>query len=100
MAKDTFKVSTQAAPACGANGARNVAFKTASIEVIRRGYDKFIIVGDASASNFWSGDHSQDMVVKVIPEGSREAANALSARQQLGDNWQELLSKGAPTTCS
>ena len=99
MSKDTFKVATQAAPACGPNGARNVAFKTASIEVIRRGYDKFVISGDASNSDFWSGEHKQDMVVKIIPENSPEASNALSAREQLGDNWKELLEKGAPTTC-
>lgn len=99
MAKDTFKVATNAAPACGPNGARNVAFKTASIEVIRRGYDKFIVAGDSSNENFWSGDHKQDMVIKVIPENSPEARNALSAREQLGDNWKEAIQKGAPTTC-
>ncbi len=99
MSKDTFKVATHAAPACGPNGARNVAFKTASIEVIRRGHDKFILSGDASNSDFWSGEHKQDMVIKIIPEGSREAANALSAREQLGSNWKDQLEKGAPTTC-
>jgi hypothetical protein len=100
MAKDTFKVATNAAPACGPNGARNVAFKTASIEVIRRGGDKFIVTGDNSESDFWSGDHQQGMVIKMIPEGSAEARNALSAREQLGPEWQTMLSKGAPTTCS
>jgi hypothetical protein len=99
MSKDTFKIATQAAPACGPNGARNVAFKTASIEVIRRGYDKFVIQGDAANSDFWSGAHKQDMVVRIIPEGSPEAANALSAKEQLGDNWKEVLEKGAPNTC-
>jgi len=39
------------------------------------------------------------MIVKVIPENSAEARNALSARKQLGDNWQELVTEGAPTTC-
>ncbi|EAQ46584.1 hypothetical protein MED193_15352 [Roseobacter sp. MED193] len=99
MSLDTFKVSTVAAPACGPNGARNVAFKTAAIEVIRRGGDKFMLTGDASQSDFWSGSHNQSMVVKVVPEGSREAKNALSARQQLGSNWQEVLAEGSPTTC-
>ena len=83
MSKDSFKVATQAAPACGPNGARNVAFKSASIEVISRGYDKFVLVGDANNSDFWTGAHKQDMVVRVIAEGSPEAANALSAREQL-----------------
>ena len=99
MSKDTFKVATNAAPACGVNGARNVAFKSAAIEVIRRGGDKFIIVGDSQDSNFWSGEHSQDMVVRLIPENSPEAGNALSARNQLGADWQTALSKGTPLTC-
>ncbi len=100
MSKDTFKVATQAAPACGPNGARNVAFKSAAVEVIRRGQDKFIVQGDSHDSDFWSGDHKQDMVIRVIPEKSPEAKNALSAREQLGDNWKEAVQKGAPTTCS
>jgi len=99
MARDTFKIATQAAPACGPNGARNVAFKSAAVEVIRRGHDKFIIVGDNSNENFWTGDHKQDMIVKVIPENSPEARNSLSAREQLGATWQEAYAKGAPVTC-
>lgn len=99
ISKDTFKVSTQAAPACGPNGARNVAFKTASIEVIRRGHDKFVLSGDTNDSDFWSGNHKQDMIIRIIPEGSREASNALSAREQLGSDWREQLEKGAPNTC-
>lgn len=100
MAQDTFKVATQAAPACGSNGARNVAFKSAAVEVIRRGHDRFILVGDNNADNFWTGSHQQDMVVKIIPENSPEARNALSARQQLGSNWQQIIAKGAPVTCT
>lgn len=100
MSQNTFKVATTAAPACGPNGARNVAFKTAAVEVIRRGGDKFVLVGDANNSNFWSGTHDQSMVVRVVQENSREASNALSARNQLGANWQEVLAKGAPTTCT
>lgn len=100
MSQDTFKVATTAAPACGPNGARNVAFKTAAVEVIRKGADKFILVGDANNSNFWSGTHDQSMVVRIIPENSPEARNALSARGQLGAEWQEIVAKGAPTTCT
>lgn len=106
MSRDTFKVDTHAAPACGPAGARNVAFKTAAIEVIRKGGDKFIIVGDQSNSglqgDFFSGFHqnfSQGIVVRVIPENSPEARNALSARETLGAKWREVVSKGAPTTC-
>lgn len=100
MSQDTFKVATTAAPACGPNGARNVAFKTAAVEVIRRGADKFILVGDTSKSDFWSGSHGQSMVVKIIPENSPEARNALSARGQLGSDWQAIIAEGVPTTCT
>lgn len=100
MSQDTFKVATMAAPACGPNGARNVAFKTAAIEVIRRGGDKFVLVGDTNTSNVWSGAHDQSMIVRIIPENSAEARNALSARTQLGADWQAVLAEGAPTTCS
>ena len=100
MSQDTFKVATTAAPACGPNGARNVAFKTAAVEVIRKGGDKFVLVGDSNNSNFWSGSHAQSMIVRIIPESSPEARNALSARGQLGADWQEIVSKGAPITCT
>lgn len=106
MSKDTFKVATHAAPACGPAGARNVAFKSAAIEVIRKGGDKFLILGDQTDSglqgDFFSGfnqNYSQGMVVKVVAEGSAEARNALSAREILGAGWQEVVAKGAPTTC-
>ncbi|GGE00768.1 hypothetical protein GCM10011345_02590 [Gemmobacter megaterium] len=107
MSKDTFKVQTHAAPACGPTGARNLAFKAAAIEVIRKGGDKFVIVNDSTGSglqgDFFSGfnqNFNQGMVVRIIPEGSREASNALSAREVLGASWQETVSKGVPNTCS
>ncbi|MDO5759383.1 MAG: hypothetical protein Q4P24_18520, partial [Rhodobacterales bacterium] len=97
MSADTFKVATSAAPACGASGARNVAFKTAAIEVIRKGGNKFVILGDQSDTglrgDIFSGFHqtyAQGMVVKMIPEKSPEARNALSARTTLGADWQEI----------
>ena len=106
MSKDTFKVATNAAPACGPAGARNVAFKTAAIEVIRKGGDRFVVAGDHADSglqgDFFSGfqqNYSQGMVIRMVEQGSSEAANALSARETLGSNWQELVRMGAPSTC-
>lgn len=100
MSQDTFKIATTAAPACGPNGARNVAFKTAALEVIRQGGDKFILVGDTNNSNFWSGTHEQGMIVQLIPENSSQSRNALSAREQLGADWKDIVAKGVPTTCT
>jgi hypothetical protein len=100
LAKDSFKVVTNAAPACGPQGARNIAFQTAAIEVIRKGGDLFVIAGDSTNYDGWSGVSEQGMVVKMIDRRSAEADNALSARESLGANWQKLVQDGAPTTCT
>lgn len=100
LSKSSFKVSTRAAPACGASGARNVAFKTAAVEVIRRGHDLFIIKGDTVGYDGWSGVNQQGMVVQLIDPRSPEARDALSARQTLGADWQTVVQEGAPITCT
>jgi hypothetical protein len=100
MSQSSFKVSTTAAPACGPQGARNVAFNTAAVEVIRKGGDLFVIEGDNSNYDGWSGVHSQGMVVRMIERKSAAASDALSARQVLGSDWQSIVAEGAPNTCT
>lgn len=107
MSRDTFKVQTNAAPACGPTGARNLAYKAAAIEVIRKGGDLYIIGGDSSdtgmTGDIFSGmyqNYAQGIVVRMIDNNSNEAKNALSARETLGANWQELVAKGVPQTCT
>jgi len=51
VSKDVVLVSTSAAPACGGQGARKVAFMQAAAETLRRGYDRFIVVGADSRSD-------------------------------------------------
>lgn len=48
---NTAIVRTSAAPVCGGAGAARVAQRMAAIETIRAGYDRYIIVDAASASN-------------------------------------------------
>lgn len=100
LTQDSFKVATNAAPACGPQGARNVAFQTAAIEVIRRGGDLFVVQGDTTDFDGWTGSSQQGMEIRVIDPSSREAENALSARKTLGDGWEEKVASGAPTTCA
>lgn len=100
MAQDTFKVATNAAPACGPNGARNVAFKTAAVEVLRRGGDRFVIINANDQYDGWSGMHNQGLVVKLVAPNDPQFANALSAKQQLGPNWAQLINEGTPNTCT
>ncbi|MGO4676066.1 hypothetical protein AB4Z40_24480 [Bosea sp. 2YAB26] len=44
-------IDAGAAPACGPQGAAKVAAKSAAIETIRAGYDRYIIGGAASQNN-------------------------------------------------
>ncbi len=50
LSNDTVQITSRAAPVCGAGGAQKVAVRQASVETIRRGYDRFIIT-DAAASS-------------------------------------------------
>ena len=99
LSRDSFKVDTSAESMCGPAGARNLAFQTAAIEVIRKGGDRFVIASDSTDFDGWTGTSRQGMVVRMIPTGSPEAANALSARETLGPDWARATRTGAPMSC-
>ncbi len=42
---NTIQITTEAAPVCGQGGAQQVAAKRAAYETLRRGYDKYVILG-------------------------------------------------------
>lgn len=48
---NTAVIDAGAAPACGAQGAARVAVKSAAVETIRAGYDRYIITGAMSQDN-------------------------------------------------
>ncbi|MBZ6074906.1 hypothetical protein [Microvirga puerhi] len=48
---NTMIIDAGAAPACGAMGAAKVAQKSAAVETIRAGYDRYIITGGQSQNN-------------------------------------------------
>lgn len=112
LTQNSFKVATDAAPACGREGARNVAFQSAAIEVIRRGGDKFIVVADRSGSQLsgvgydqFTGftaysTNQQDMVIQMLSQGDPQFQNGLSARESLGADWQAIVAEGTPNTCT
>ncbi|HBZ43714.1 MAG TPA: hypothetical protein DEO85_06550 [Maritimibacter sp.] len=111
LSQNTFAISTSAAPACGASGARRVANQVAAIEVIKRGADRFIFVQDNSGSqvegltfNQFTGvgvlsSNQQYLAVRTLKQGEPGYSNGLSARQILGPNWQEIAASGTPATC-
>lgn len=112
LSQDTFKIATTAAPACGAQGARDVAFKAAAIEVIKQGRDRFIVLGDQSGSQITGGTfnpyggytvysaNNQDMIIKTLTQSDREYDNGLSARTILGPDWQMVVAEGIGNTCT
>jgi hypothetical protein len=114
IAQDTFQLTARAAPACGAAGAERVAVRQAAAEVIRRGYDKYLVIGGQSQSTVvgttpiqvqrtyggaiaYGGNPivaaGQGLTIKMFKDGDSAGANALSARATLGPNWQEIASK-------
>jgi hypothetical protein len=109
LSQSSFKVSTETE--CGAKTTREIAFKNAAIEVIKRGADKFIIVGDNSGSKLTGGqfttyggfiayeNNMQDIVVQIVRKGEPRYSDALSAREALGADWEKIVAKGMPQTC-
>lgn len=112
MTQTSFMVATEAAPACGRTGAREVANKSAAIEVIRRGGDRFVFVDGQTGSritgvgyNQYTGlqaynSNEQKLVVQMTPPGHPQRGNALSARTILGANWETAVNEGIPNTCT
>jgi len=112
ISKTSSMVATVAAPACGRSGARKVANQVAAIEVINRGGDRFIFVDQSTDTRVtgmsYSGygnwntynSNEQNLVVQMLSRGQKGYTNALSAKEVLGPNWQELVAKGIPQTCA
>jgi len=88
--------------------------RQAAVEVIRRGYDRYVILNGQSQSSVVGSTpvvvqgtyggavayggapliaHGQGLVVKMLRDGDPAASNALSAHAVLGPNWQEIASK-------
>ena len=50
LATDMVQITARADEACGAEGAERVALHQASVETIKRGFDRFMIVGTSASS--------------------------------------------------
>lgn len=96
LTRNSFSVSTMAAPACGQAGAAKVANRVAAIEVIKRGGDRFFF--KAANSDYRIIEDS--LIVQMVDKGDPEYSDSFSAREELGANWQQIVAKGTPLTCS
>lgn len=134
IARNQILLSTSAAPACGRTGAAQVASKMAAVETLRRGFQRFVILGAGSASNVSAistgptyanttatvntlgntaygsatttyggqgivliGSNDADLRVLMINPGEPGFDQGIDAKDQLGDNWQELVQNGVRT---
>jgi len=127
---NTVQITTSAAPACGQSGAQRVAMTDAAITTITSGYDSFIVGGAQAENNVGvvgytpvvantyssgygtsfttvsggapiiGGTHDQSIVVQMFHASDPNAANAIPARSFLGADWQKLVAKGFPRTCT
>jgi Protein of unknown function (DUF3987) len=134
LSQDTVQITSSAALACGKTGAQKVAYQRAAVETIRRGYDRFVIIGGDAQSDIrvvgytpttasttgsaagtrygntatiygssntvvtggqpiYGGSHGQGLLVKMFRDGDPAGANALSARETLGPDWQDAVNK-------
>ena len=48
---NSFMIDASAAPICGSTGAARVASKSAAVETLRSGYDRYIITGSQAQNN-------------------------------------------------
>lgn len=111
LTRSSFKISTRAEDLCGAKGTREIAFREAAIEVITRGQDRFIVVGDNAKSQITGatftayggldtfGVNTQEMVIQIVEKGDAHYRDALSARETLGPDWQAIVAKGPAAAC-
>ena len=124
LTTDVVQITAQADSTCGARGAEQVALHQASVETIKRGFDRFLIVDSKATSvtqqvgqtpiralftphivSVYGGQpivdetHNQVFTVKMFHEGDPAGNKALWARELLGKNWKELVAKETPITC-
>lgn len=106
ISKTEFVISSDTE--CGKTAAASITSKLAAIEVIRRGYDRYVVTSLTNTSQLYSiplqyggvySTNGSDLRVKMVAKGERGYTNALDARSVLGSNWRELVETGI-NSCS
>ena len=121
---DTIEISVRVATICDGRDVDRLAQRQAAVETIRRGFEDFVVIdsvgGDHiadhapetarthlygnSAAPLLSEDapllaHHRVLTVRMFHAGQGDSTATVSARAFLGDDWEALAAKGAPTTC-
>ena len=130
FSENTLQINTSADPVCGGAGAQKVALTDAAIATLNAGFDSFIIQGSQAQNNvrvvgytpveahttsngdgtsyttvsggqpIVGGTHDHSIVVQMFHASDPNATNTISARGYLGPDWQKIVAKGFPQTCT
>ena len=121
---DTIEIAVRVGTICDAGDAERLARRQAAVETIRRGFEDYVVIdsvgGDHVADEapatarknldgidtgpLFSEDapllaHHRVLTVRMFRAGEGDSAVSVSARAVLGDDWEALVTKGAPATC-
>lgn len=122
LSNNVVEITAVAAPACGVLGAQDVASKDAAIATIQHGFDSYIIMDGQASDNVGAvgyiqqsynsgpysyntstpiigGTYKQGIFVRMFHANDPGSDNAISAKDILGTNWQQIASSGFPSTC-
>ncbi|MDD9980665.1 MAG: hypothetical protein OXU81_04800 [Gammaproteobacteria bacterium] len=121
---DTIEITVRVATICDGKDAERIAHRHAAVETIKRGFDDYIVIdsvggdhlaahapltarstlyGNSSEPLLWEDApllaHHRVLTVRMFQAGQGESSATVSAHAVLGDDWEALVTKGAPTTC-
>ena len=121
---DVIEIAVHVATVCDGRDADRIARRQAAVETLRRGYEDYVVIdavgGDHVANEtsltarttlyggstraLFSQDapllaHHRVLTIRMFSAGGGDSAASVSARAVLGDDWEALVTKGAPATC-
>ena len=121
---DRIEITVHVATICDGRDAERLAHRHAAVETIRRGFEDYIVIdsvgGDhlaghapltARSTLYGNGStpllsenapllaHHRVLTIQMFQAGQGESSATVSAHAVLGDDWEALVTKGAPTTC-
>lgn len=121
---DTIEITVRVATFCDGRDAERLARRHAAVETIKRGFADYVVIdsvgGDhivdhapVTARSVLSGDrttpllsedapllaHHRVLTIRMYQAGQGESSATVSAHAVLGDDWETLVTGGAPATC-
>lgn len=122
LSKNQVLISTNAAPACGTEGAARVASQMAAVATLRNGYQRYVLQGAGLQNNtrvvstgptyattigsttyfgggtsYVSGSNNAQFSVLMLNPGDSGYTNGLDAKTILGDEWEKKVRDGINT---